>query len=70
MLRAPATAGQGIVEYGLILFLTVAITALILGLLGFSGGAYAICANSSCARVRERAQVQVQAQADQESAGQ
>lgn len=34
MLRAPALAGQGIVEYGLILFLTVAITALILGVLG------------------------------------
>ena len=34
MLREPANAGQGIVEYGLILFLTVAGTALILGVLG------------------------------------
>ena len=34
MLRAPRWAGQGIVEYGLILFLTLAITALILGVLG------------------------------------
>ena len=34
MLRAPRSAGQGIVEYGLILFLTLAITALILGVLG------------------------------------
>ena len=34
MRRAPAIGGQGIVEYGLILFLTVVITALILGVLG------------------------------------
>jgi hypothetical protein len=34
MLRAPAIGGQGIVEYGLILFLTVVITALVLGVLG------------------------------------
>ena len=34
MLRAPGSGGQGIVEYGLILFLTVVITALILGVLG------------------------------------
>jgi len=33
MRRTPAI-GQGIVEYGLILFLTVVITALILGVLG------------------------------------
>lgn len=34
MLRRAAVGGQGIVEYGLILFLTVVITALILGVLG------------------------------------
>jgi hypothetical protein len=34
MRGAPASGGQGIVEYGLILFLTVALTALILGVLG------------------------------------
>jgi hypothetical protein len=34
MRRAPGSGGQGIVEYGLILFLTVAITALVLGVLG------------------------------------
>ena len=34
MLRTPAIGGQGIVEYGLILFLTVVITALVLGVLG------------------------------------
>lgn len=34
MRRAPAGGGQGIVEYGLILFLTVVVTALILGVLG------------------------------------
>ena len=34
MRRAPAIGGQGIVEYGLILFLTVVITALVLGVLG------------------------------------
>ena len=34
MSGAPAIAGQGIVEYGLILFLTVVFTALVLGVLG------------------------------------
>jgi hypothetical protein len=34
MRRARGMRGQGIVEYGLILFLTVALTALILGVLG------------------------------------
>lgn len=34
MLRRSAAGGQGIVEYGLILFLTVVITAVVLGLLG------------------------------------
>jgi hypothetical protein len=34
MRRASAIGGQGIVEYGLILFLTVVFTALILGVLG------------------------------------
>jgi hypothetical protein len=34
MFRPPAIGGQGIVEYGLILFLTVIITALVLGVLG------------------------------------
>ena len=34
MLREAGKRGQGIVEYGLILFLTVALTGLILGLLG------------------------------------
>ena len=33
MLRAARSPGQGIVEYGLILFLTLAITALILALI-------------------------------------
>lgn len=34
MSRRPATRGQGIVEYGLILALTVSATALILGVFG------------------------------------
>lgn len=34
MLRAPAIGGQGIVEYGLILFLTLVVTALVLGVFG------------------------------------
>ena len=34
MHRAPGAGGQGIVEYGLILCLTVSLTALILGVLG------------------------------------
>ncbi len=34
MPRTPGEGGQGIVEYGLILFLTIALTALILGVLG------------------------------------
>ena len=34
MRRAPGMRGQGIVEYGLILGLTVILTALILGVLG------------------------------------
>ena len=34
MVPASGTRGQGIVEYGLILFLTVVTTGLILGLLG------------------------------------
>ncbi len=34
MPRTPGEGGQGIVEYGLILVLTVALTALILGVFG------------------------------------
>ena len=34
MRRGPRMRGQGIVEYGLILFLTFVLTALILGVLG------------------------------------
>jgi hypothetical protein len=34
MLRPSWSRGQGIVEYGLILFLTLGLTGLILGLLG------------------------------------